>query len=124
MLHGEEVVKYSAHDIHPKRCQVALEQLPEKLVEKGVEALVIDTIHFRRTRTHEHGYAFRTHLERASYRWFGNNSTLFLQLATRDYSESSGQERRGAEADRKPLWFDIGGGTVLCKAEGTTDRLE
>jgi zeaxanthin glucosyltransferase len=46
MLHGEEVVKYSAHEIHPKRCQVALEQLPEKLVETGVEALVIDTIHF------------------------------------------------------------------------------
>jgi zeaxanthin glucosyltransferase len=46
MLHGEDVIKYSAHEIHPKRCQVALEQLPEKLVETGVEALVIDTVYF------------------------------------------------------------------------------
>jgi zeaxanthin glucosyltransferase len=45
-LHGEEVLRYSCQEMHPRRCKVALEQLPEKLAQAGVEALVIDTIHF------------------------------------------------------------------------------
>lgn len=46
MLHGEDVVRYSAHEIHPGLCKAALEYLPAKLAETGVEALVIDTVHF------------------------------------------------------------------------------
>ncbi len=45
-LHGEEVLRYSVQEAHPKRCQTALEYLPEKLRETGVEAVIIDTIHF------------------------------------------------------------------------------
>jgi len=45
-LRGEDVVRYSCHEMHPARCKAALEHLPEKLAETGVEALVIDTIHF------------------------------------------------------------------------------
>ncbi|MCU1226071.1 MAG: glycosyltransferase, family [Edaphobacter sp.] len=44
-LHGEEVVRYSCREISPRLLEVALEHLPEKLAETGVEALVIDTIH-------------------------------------------------------------------------------
>jgi hypothetical protein len=32
--------------MHPQRTRITLEQLPEKLVHRGVEALVLDTIHF------------------------------------------------------------------------------
>jgi MGT family glycosyltransferase len=45
-LHGLDVVEHSAREMHPGRCRSALEHLPEKLAETGVEALVIDTIHY------------------------------------------------------------------------------
>ncbi len=45
-LKGEDVVRYSSQEMHPKRTKITLEQLPERLVRKGVDALVIDTIHF------------------------------------------------------------------------------
>ena len=45
-LHGLHVVEHSAREIHPGRCKSALEHLPEKLAETGVQALVIDTVHF------------------------------------------------------------------------------
>lgn len=45
-LHGLDVAAYSIRNMHPKRCQAALEHLPRKIAETGVEALVIDTIHF------------------------------------------------------------------------------
>jgi zeaxanthin glucosyltransferase len=44
-LRGEEVVRYSAHELHPRRLRAMFEHLPEALVTTGVEALVIDTIH-------------------------------------------------------------------------------
>lgn len=45
-LHGLDVVEHSAREMHPGRCKSALEHLPEKLAETGVQALVIDTAHF------------------------------------------------------------------------------
>jgi zeaxanthin glucosyltransferase len=45
-LKGEDVVRYSFQEMHPQRTRITLEQLPEKLVHCGVEALVIDTVHF------------------------------------------------------------------------------
>src|ERR1700693_5641659 len=45
-LKGEDVVRYSFQEMHPKRARITLEQLPEKLVHRGIEALVLDTIHF------------------------------------------------------------------------------
>jgi zeaxanthin glucosyltransferase len=45
-LRGEEVVRYSAHELHPRRLRATFEHLPEELAGSGVEALVIDTIHF------------------------------------------------------------------------------
>jgi zeaxanthin glucosyltransferase len=45
-LHGEEVLRYSCSEMHPGRCKAALEQLPDKIRETGVEAMVIDTVHF------------------------------------------------------------------------------
>jgi zeaxanthin glucosyltransferase len=45
-LNGEDVVRYSSQEMHPRRARITLEQLPEKLVHRGVEALVIDTVHF------------------------------------------------------------------------------
>jgi zeaxanthin glucosyltransferase len=45
-LKGEDVVRYSFQEMHPQRARITLEQLPEKLVHRGIEALVIDTIHF------------------------------------------------------------------------------
>src|SRR5271154_7192827 len=44
-LHGIDVVRYIAREVSPGLCKAALEHLPEKLVQTGVEALVIDTIH-------------------------------------------------------------------------------
>src|SRR6201996_1651279 len=46
MLKGEDVIRYSTQEMHPQRTRITLEQLPEKLVHRGVEAFVIDTIHF------------------------------------------------------------------------------
>ena len=45
-LKGEDVVRYSFQEMHPQRARITLEQLPEKLVQTGVETLVLDTIHF------------------------------------------------------------------------------
>jgi MGT family glycosyltransferase len=45
-LRGDDVLQYSITKMHPRRCQAALEYLPQKLAETGVEALVIDTVHF------------------------------------------------------------------------------
>jgi zeaxanthin glucosyltransferase len=45
-LKGEDVVRYSFQEMHPQRTRITLEQLPEELVHTGVEALVIDTVHF------------------------------------------------------------------------------
>lgn len=42
-LHGLDVVEHSAREIHPGRCKSALEHLPEKMAETGVEGLIIDT---------------------------------------------------------------------------------
>ncbi len=40
-LKGEDVVRYSFQEMHPRRARITLEQLPEKLVHGGVEALII-----------------------------------------------------------------------------------
>jgi len=45
-LHGLEVTRFSCAEINPFIAQAAFDNLSEKLVETGVEALVIDTIHF------------------------------------------------------------------------------
>jgi zeaxanthin glucosyltransferase len=45
-LKGEDVIRYSFQEMHPQRARITLEQLPEKLAHRSVEALVIDTIHF------------------------------------------------------------------------------
>jgi zeaxanthin glucosyltransferase len=45
-LKGEDVVRYSFQEMHPQRTRITLEQLPEKLLHSGVEALVLDTVHF------------------------------------------------------------------------------
>ena len=42
-LHGLDVVEHSAREIHPGRCKSALEHLPEKIAEAGVEGVIIDT---------------------------------------------------------------------------------
>jgi MGT family glycosyltransferase len=44
-LHGLAVVEHSAREIHPGRCKSALEHLPEKIAETGIEGLIIDTAH-------------------------------------------------------------------------------
>jgi zeaxanthin glucosyltransferase len=45
-LYGEDVIRYSCNEMQPSRCKAALEHLPGKLAETGVEALIIDTIHY------------------------------------------------------------------------------
>src|SRR5260370_10381097 len=45
-LKGEDVGRYSFQKMHPQRVRITLEQLPEKLAHRGVEALAIDTTHF------------------------------------------------------------------------------
>jgi MGT family glycosyltransferase len=45
-LTGEDVILYSTREMHPRRCRVALEQLPAKLLDEGIQALVIDATHF------------------------------------------------------------------------------
>ena len=45
-LHGFEVVRHSCEDLNPDLTRVTLDCLAEKLAMTGVEALVIDTIHF------------------------------------------------------------------------------
>ena len=45
-LHGEEVLRHSARELVPGLSKAALEHLPEKIAEAGVEALVLDKIYF------------------------------------------------------------------------------
>jgi zeaxanthin glucosyltransferase len=45
-LHGFEVVKYTAQSLIPGMVEAGLRHLEEKVVETGVEALVLDTIYF------------------------------------------------------------------------------
>ncbi|MCU1252835.1 MAG: glycosyltransferase, family, partial [Edaphobacter sp.] len=45
-LHGFEVVRHSCMDLNPDLTRVAFDYLAEKLATTGVEAVVIDTIHF------------------------------------------------------------------------------
>jgi zeaxanthin glucosyltransferase len=45
-MRGFEVVRHSCVNLKPGLTRVALDYLPEKLATTGVEALVIDTIHF------------------------------------------------------------------------------
>jgi zeaxanthin glucosyltransferase len=44
-LRGLEVLKHQAEEISPKFLEAALKHLPQKLVETGVEALVLDAAH-------------------------------------------------------------------------------
>ncbi len=44
-LHGLEASRYSLTEINVQAAQAALDNLPEKLLATGVEAVVIDTIH-------------------------------------------------------------------------------
>jgi zeaxanthin glucosyltransferase len=45
-LHGEEVLRHSARELVPGLVKATLEQLPEKIAEAGVEALVLDKVYF------------------------------------------------------------------------------
>ena len=45
-LHGLDVLRHSCREVVPGQLQAALEHLPEKIAETGVEALVLDTIFF------------------------------------------------------------------------------
>lgn len=45
-LHGEEVLRHSSRELLPGVCKAALEHLPKKIAETGVEALVFDKIYF------------------------------------------------------------------------------
>jgi MGT family glycosyltransferase len=45
-LHGFEVVRHSCMDLNPELTRVTFDYLAEKLATTGIEALVIDTIHF------------------------------------------------------------------------------
>jgi MGT family glycosyltransferase len=45
-LHGFEVVRHSCRDLNPELTRVTFDYLAEKLASSGVEALVIDTVHF------------------------------------------------------------------------------
>jgi len=66
-LHGLDVVEHSAREIHPGRCKSALEHLPEKIAETGVQGLIIDHTPFRGTCADAPGYVLRAHLEHTSY---------------------------------------------------------
>ncbi|MBV8828507.1 MAG: hypothetical protein JO108_04700 [Acidobacteriaceae bacterium] len=44
-LHGLDVLRYQAKEISPKFLQAGLKHLPQKLVETGVEAPVLDATH-------------------------------------------------------------------------------
>src|ERR1700722_16788968 len=45
-MRGFEVVRHSCMDLNPHLTRVAFDYLAEKLATTGVEALVIDTVHF------------------------------------------------------------------------------
>jgi zeaxanthin glucosyltransferase len=44
-LHGLDVVRYSARELTPGLVKAALEHLPAKLAETGVNALILDTVY-------------------------------------------------------------------------------
>jgi zeaxanthin glucosyltransferase len=45
-LHGPEVLRYTSREVMLGITESALEHLPQKIAETGVEALVFDTVHF------------------------------------------------------------------------------
>ena len=44
-LHGLDVVRYTARELTPGLVQAALEHLPRKIAETGVNALILDTLY-------------------------------------------------------------------------------
>src|SRR5258708_37983526 len=44
-LHGLDVVEYTSRELMPGLIKAALEHLPEKIAETGIEGLIIDTAH-------------------------------------------------------------------------------
>ena len=80
-MRGFEVVRHSCMDLNPDLTRVAFDYLAEKLTTTGVEALVIDTVHFfHRACSSKHVYALCTHLKCSSPRFLRSNSTLSFQL--------------------------------------------
>jgi zeaxanthin glucosyltransferase len=45
-LSGLDVIEYALREMHPRRCRVTLEHLEEAILKGGIDAMVIDTIHF------------------------------------------------------------------------------
>jgi zeaxanthin glucosyltransferase len=45
-LKGEAVARYSFDEMHPRRCETTLDELPARLETEDVDGMVIDTIHF------------------------------------------------------------------------------
>src|SRR6516165_1825305 len=45
-LHGPDVLRYTSREVMLGLTESALEHLPQKIAETGVEALVFDTVHF------------------------------------------------------------------------------
>src|SRR5262249_36604416 len=45
-LHGPEVLRYTSREVMLSITKSALEHLPQKIAETGVEALIFDTVHF------------------------------------------------------------------------------
>jgi hypothetical protein len=113
-LKGEDVVRYSFQEMHPKRARITLEQLPEKLVHIGVEALVLDTIHFFAELVPMNmGYSLCAYLECAAYRQFRSHAALLVRLGLRRHARGEGEEHGSRQEDKFCVSTDSAGGTVL-----------
>ena len=81
-LHGLDVMRYTARKLTPGLVKAALEHLPGKIAESGVDSLVLDTTYrFLEIDPMHSAPALCPDLERAPFRRFRIDSTHVLQLA-------------------------------------------
>ena len=81
-LHGLDVIRYSAHEIFTTSLKVAFKRLPKKLVETGVEAVVLDAGPGTSPAcAHELGHPVRTDLEHTPLRFLRCYPADVFQLA-------------------------------------------
>ena len=95
-LHGLEVVRYTARELTPGLVRAALEHLPGKIAETGVNALILDTLYrLVELPSHPSASALCSDLECAPLRLFRVDTTRSFQLAAPNRPGSSRQECRG-----------------------------
>ena len=121
-LHGLDVTRWSISERLCGLFSAASRQLPHTLVQTGVEALVIDTIHAFVELVP--GHAARACVERSPDRSLRNDPARVFQLAAQNHRRCPHQESGRGQGGRRALCADRATRDGLCREERPANRLE